>query len=56
MTDCLSRDEDGLRVLLTGCDEVGAARALRRAPVPPAAVLRLASTPVLCGTGEDGLV
>ena len=57
VTDAFSRDEDGLRVLLTGCDEVGAARAIRRAPVPPPAVLRLASTTqVLCGTGEDGLV
>jgi glycosyltransferase involved in cell wall biosynthesis len=56
VTDAVSRDEDGLRVLLTGCDEVGAAGALRRAGVPPAARLHLASTvQVLCGAGEDGL-
>ena len=53
VTDTISRDTDGLTVLLTGCDEVGAARALRRAQVSPAG-LRLATTSwVLCGGGED---
>jgi Glycosyl transferases group 1 len=52
ITDTISRGTDGLRVLLTGCDEIGAAKALRRAQVSPAG-LRLATTTwVLCGTGE----
>ena len=29
VTDTISRGTDGLRVLLTGCDEMGAAKALR---------------------------
>ena len=33
-TDAFSVGEDGPRVLLTGCDEVGAAAALQRAGVP----------------------
>ncbi len=53
LTDTISRDAAGLTVLLTGCDEVGAARALQRAQVSPAR-LRLATTSwVLSGTGED---
>jgi glycosyltransferase involved in cell wall biosynthesis len=53
LTDAISRDQNGLYVLLTGCDEVGAARALQRAQVSPAR-LRLATTSwVLSGTGED---
>jgi glycosyltransferase involved in cell wall biosynthesis len=53
LTDTISRDHNGLTVLLTGCDEVGAARALQRAQVSPAR-LRLATTSwVLSGTGED---
>ena len=52
VTDTISRGTDGLRVLLTGCDEIGAAKALRRAQVSSAG-LRLATTTwVLCGTGE----
>jgi hypothetical protein len=43
-------------MLLTGCDEIGAAKALRRAQVSPA-VLRLATTGwVLSGSGEDATV
>ena len=56
VTDAFSRDENGLRILLTGCDEVGAARALRRAAAPPARLRLATSREVLCGTGEDGLV
>jgi hypothetical protein len=53
LTDTVTRDQNGLAVLLTGCDEVGAARALQRAQVSPAR-LRLATTSwVLSGTGED---
>jgi hypothetical protein len=53
VTDTISRGPDGLIVLLTGCDEVGAAKALRRAQVSPPE-LRLATTSwVLCGAGED---
>lgn len=42
-TDIITSDDDGIRVLLTGCDEVGAAKALQRIPVPPA-TLRLANS------------
>jgi glycosyltransferase involved in cell wall biosynthesis len=53
LTDAIRRDENGLNVLLTGCDELDAAKALRRAQVSPAR-LRLATTSwVLSGTGED---
>jgi glycosyltransferase involved in cell wall biosynthesis len=55
VTDVITRGEYGLRVLLVGCDEVGAATALQRVPVPPAR-LRLATTAeVLCGVSADGL-
>jgi glycosyltransferase involved in cell wall biosynthesis len=54
VTDMITRGDDGLRVLLTGCDEVGAARALSRVTVPPQ-VLRLATTSeVLRGSGDGG--
>jgi glycosyltransferase involved in cell wall biosynthesis len=53
VTDVISSSQDGLKVLLTGCDEVGAARALRRVPVPPAGLRLATTTRVLCGTGED---
>ena len=53
VTDVISIGEDGLRVLLTGCDEVGAARALQRVPVPPATLRLATTTGILCGTGED---
>jgi glycosyltransferase involved in cell wall biosynthesis len=53
LTDIISRTNSGLTVLLTGCDEVGAAKALQRAQVSPAG-LRLATTSwVLSGRGED---
>lgn len=53
-TDIITSDDDGIRVLLIGCDEVGAATALQRIPIPPA-TLRLASTTrVLSGNpGKD---
>jgi glycosyltransferase involved in cell wall biosynthesis len=56
LTDAIRRDHNGLTVLLAGCDEVDAARALQRAQVSPAR-LRLATTSwVLSGTGgEDDL-
>ncbi len=55
VTDLIARGEYGLRVLLVHCDELGAAAALARVPVPPA-TLRLATTAdVLCGAGADGL-
>ena len=53
VTDVISSGEHGLRVLLTGCDEVGAANALRRVPVPPASLRLATTTGILCGTGED---
>lgn len=51
ITDTITRGPDGgLSVLLAGCDEVDAARALRRVGVSPSR-LRLATSPVvLCGT------
>jgi glycosyltransferase involved in cell wall biosynthesis len=56
LTDTIIRDESGLTVLLAGCDEVGAARALERAQVTPSG-LRLATTRwVLSGRGEDDSV
>jgi glycosyltransferase involved in cell wall biosynthesis len=55
VTDAVSCDQDGLRVLLTGCDELGAATALRRAGAPPAKLRLATSRQVLCGTGEDEL-
>ena len=55
VTDVVTRTTEGLTVLLAGCDEVGAATALQRVPVPPAR-LRLATTAdVLCGADGDGL-
>ena len=54
VTDTISRGPDGLRVLLTGCDEVGAAKALRRTQVSPAELRLATASWVLCGTGEDG--
>lgn len=52
-TDVISTGADGLSVLLTGCDEVGAMKALQRVPVPPSR-LRLATTAqVLCGTSDN---
>jgi len=53
VTDVISSGEDGVKILLTGCDEVGAARALQRVPVPPAALRLATTTGILCGTGED---
>jgi glycosyltransferase involved in cell wall biosynthesis len=55
LTDALSTGEKGIRALLNGCDEVGAALALRRIPVPPTSLHLATTTQVLCGTGEDGL-
>jgi hypothetical protein len=54
VTDMITRGDDGLRVLLTGCDEVGAAQVLSRVTVPPQR-LRLATTSeVLRGSGDGG--
>ena len=53
-TDIIISDDDGIRVLLIGCDEVGAAKALQRIPIPPT-MLRSANTArVLSGNlGKD---
>lgn len=54
VTDLITRNEAGLQVLLTGCDELGAARALRRVAIQPRS-LRLATTAeILRGSGEGG--
>jgi hypothetical protein len=55
VTDVLRRDEDGIRVLFTGCDEMMAARALERVPVPPAKLYLASTVQVLCASGEGGL-
>lgn len=54
VTDIISTNDDGLKVLLIGCNEVGAAKALQRVPVPPT-VLRLATTTnvLSCIVGKD---
>jgi len=39
----ISSDDEGTKALLIGCDEVGAAKALQRVPIPPT-TLRLATT------------
>jgi hypothetical protein len=55
VTDVITSNEDGLRVLLMGCDELGAVRALQRVPTPPSWVRLATSTEVLCGVTEDDL-
>jgi glycosyltransferase involved in cell wall biosynthesis len=55
LTDALSTGEDGIHALLNGCDEVGAARALRRIPMSPTSLHLATTTQMLCGTGKDGL-
>ena len=54
VTDVITSSEEGLQVLLTGCDEVAAATALQRVPIPPAELRLATTTDVLCGTGADG--
>lgn len=52
VTDVITRDAAGLQVLLTGCDELGAASALGRVAIAPRS-LRLATTAeMLRGSGE----
>lgn len=55
LTDEIGRSHAGLRALLTGCDELGTVRALRRTPVPPAQIRLATTTDVLCGAEEDCL-
>jgi glycosyltransferase involved in cell wall biosynthesis len=55
VTDLITSGPDGLTVLLAGCDEVGAARALERVPLPPGRLCVATTTHVLCGAGWDGL-
>ncbi|HEX4089380.1 MAG TPA: glycosyltransferase family 4 protein [Trebonia sp.] len=49
VTDIIVSDDEGLRVLLIGCDELGAAKALQRVPVPPAALQLATTARVLAG-------
>ena len=51
-TDVISMDANGLSVLLTGCDEVGAMKTLQRVPVPPSGLRLATTTQVLCGTSD----
>jgi hypothetical protein len=54
VTDMITSDEDGVKAILMGCDELGAARALQRVPVPPAWLRLATTTEVLCGSRADG--
>jgi glycosyltransferase involved in cell wall biosynthesis len=53
VTDEIARSEAGLRVLLRGCDDLAAARALQRVPVPPTKIQLATTTDVLCGAAGD---
>ena len=56
ITDIISTDDTGIKVLLVGCDEVGAAKALRRAHVPPPTLCLATTASVLSGAREKGLL
>jgi glycosyltransferase involved in cell wall biosynthesis len=53
VTDLISSSEDGLTVLLSGCDEVAASKALQRVPIPPTRLHLATTTQTLCGPGVD---
>ena len=53
VTDTISRGRDGLRVLLTGCDEIGAAKAVRRAQVSSAGLSLATTTGVMYDAAAD---
>ena len=54
VTDIVTSDDTGLQVLLIGCDEVGAATALRRVSIPPMTLRLATSSRVLSGSsGKD---
>ncbi len=55
VTDMISDGPEGLRALLTGCDELGAAKALRRVPVQPDRLRLATTTQLLCGASGDDL-
>ncbi len=55
VTDIITSDEHGVKVILMGCDEFGAAKALQRVPVPPTGLRLATTTEVLCGLVEDDL-
>ena len=49
ITDTVTLSDDGLSVLLLGCDELAASRALERIPIPPARLRLATTTELLCG-------
>jgi hypothetical protein len=49
ITDMITLGDDGLSVLLLGCDELAASRALERIPIPPAQLRLATTTELLCG-------
>jgi glycosyltransferase involved in cell wall biosynthesis len=53
VTDMISSSGEGLTVLLIGCDEVGATKALQRVPIPPTRLRLATTTQALCGPGVD---
>jgi glycosyltransferase involved in cell wall biosynthesis len=55
LTDVIVRSGEGLTVMLHGCDELGAASALRRASAEPAQLRLATTTEVLCGLSEENL-
>jgi len=55
VTDMIISDETGIKVILMGCDEFGAAKALQRVPVPPTGLRLATTTEVLCALVEDDL-
>jgi glycosyltransferase involved in cell wall biosynthesis len=52
VTDIVSNGPAGLHVLLTGCDEFGAVKALRRVPVQPDRLRLATGAQLLCGASE----
>jgi len=56
VTDVITSDDKGVRALLIGCDEVGAARALERVPVPPTGLRLATPSHVLSGTAWSDLL
>jgi glycosyltransferase involved in cell wall biosynthesis len=55
VTDVITSDDDGLKALLIGCDELGAAKALERVPVPPTTLRLATTTRILSGTAGNDL-
>jgi glycosyltransferase involved in cell wall biosynthesis len=55
VTDIVSVDDKGIKALLIGCDEIGAATALRRVPIPPSELRLVATARVLSDFADQAL-